>query len=254
MNKKKSLIKGPYVSHRSEMYKSPAWRSIHSLAARQILDCLEIEHMRHAGKKNGELICTYNQLVAYGMRRMSIAPAIRLAIAVGVLKITRQGRRVAGYYRFPTWYALTYLPIGNSPPTDEWRNYRPQRLCNFDTATGSAAKAAEKSAKPSKLRERKRYRSPVAETIPESGSESATPAPGSENATPFYNSTHLPASEVELVEDERGSESLEACTETPAAPIENGKPKSRRRKARKAIKLHWHTPVIEEVFDRERHG
>jgi hypothetical protein len=224
MNKKKGLIKGPYVSHRSEMYKSPAWRTIRSLVARQILDCLEIEHMRHAGKKNGGLICTYDQFVAYGIRRMSIAPGIRLLVSVGLLIITRQGRRVAGYH-IPTMYALTYLPIGDAPPTDEWRNYLPntphRNIADFDVAPKKNGQTPENRAKSPKSRYRKRYPQPVAETLPDAGSENATPAAGSGNATPFYNSNHLPASEEKLVEEEQKSESLEACTEHPAAPIEN---------------------------------
>lgn len=223
MNKKKGLIKGPFVLHRSEMYKSPAWRSIRSLAVRQILDCLEIEHMHHAGERNGELICTYDQFVAYGIRRKSIAPGIRLGITIGVLKITRQGRRVAGYH-IPTMYALTYLPIGNTPPTDEWRNYLPNtvRPCDFDAAKPQC-KRHKPQCKTHNRRGRKRYPQPGAGTPLGAGGGNATAAAGGGNATPFYNSIHLPASESELVEEEQDSESLKACTEFPAAPIENGK-------------------------------
>jgi hypothetical protein len=230
--KKKGLIKGPYVSHRSEMYKSPAWRSIRSLVARQILDRLEIEHMRHAGKNNGALICTYDQFVAHGIRRMSIAPAIQLLKAAGVLLVTRQGRRVAGYH-IPTMYALTYLPIGNAEPTDEWRNYLPntphRNIADFDGATAKNGKTPKNRAENQKSRYRKRYPPPVAETIPDAGSESATAAAGIKSATPFYNSSHVGASEEKLVEEEQKSESLEACTEPPAAPIDDDLPTCLRR-------------------------
>jgi hypothetical protein len=101
------------------MLQSPTWRALGN-AERMVLDRLEIEHMRHAGKKNGNLICTYRDLVRYGIRRMSIAPAIRNLVAAGLMEITHQGRRSPDRSD-PAHYRLTYLPTQTFDSTDEWR-------------------------------------------------------------------------------------------------------------------------------------
>jgi hypothetical protein len=87
-----------------------------------ILSRLEIEHLRQAGKDNGRLICTYQDFAEYGIRRPSIAPAIRLTVQLGFVEITQHGWRAAGYGR-PTHYRLTYLPANSAEPTDEWANW-----------------------------------------------------------------------------------------------------------------------------------
>jgi hypothetical protein len=74
------------------MLDSPAWRAL-SLSARRLLDFLDIENRRHGGKRNGELIATFEQLCRYGMDRHAIAPAIREAVALGFLVTTRRERR-----------------------------------------------------------------------------------------------------------------------------------------------------------------
>jgi hypothetical protein len=121
---KKKWINGAYVPHRLDMLQSPAWRALGG-AARAVLDRIEIERMKHSGQKNGDLIVTYNDFVAYGMRRPSIAPAIRQAVALGLLEITQRGRRSAAGAN-PAHYRLTYLPTPDGDPTDDWRNVKPK--------------------------------------------------------------------------------------------------------------------------------
>jgi hypothetical protein len=63
------------------MKESPAWRAM-PLAARQVIDRIEVEHGLHGGQLNGKLVVTYSDFVKYGIRRMSIAFGIRAAVTV----------------------------------------------------------------------------------------------------------------------------------------------------------------------------
>lgn len=101
-------INGPFVAHSLEMRQSPAWRALTD-DARRVLDVLEIEHMRHAGRQNGELIATYDQFVAAGIRRASVSGAIRVCEALGFLEVAKRGGKSAAGFRFPSRYRLTYL-------------------------------------------------------------------------------------------------------------------------------------------------
>ena len=107
------------------MMTSHAWNQL-TLNARRVLDRLLIEHMNHAGTCNGQLVVTYDDFEALGIRRNSIKPAINLAKKLGFLKIIRPGRGGKGPSRLPTIYALTWLPIGDSPPTNDWKRAGPE--------------------------------------------------------------------------------------------------------------------------------
>jgi len=147
-----------YVKRRRELMESPAWGAL-TLAAIRVLERLEIELMKHAGKNNGRLIVTYDQFVEYGVRRMSIASAIKLLVDVGLLEVPRKGWRSAGRDRRPAMYRITYYAANGEPASDEWKSYRP-----------SVASIANYTIFPS------------SENATVSGSENAT-GPGSENAT-----------------------------------------------------------------------
>jgi hypothetical protein len=182
MSKKQpqGLIKGPYVMLRQEMKESLAYRALNNVD-RKILDRLEIELMKHAGKNNGELICTYDDFAAYGIRRPSLAPGIRRLTVAGLLRITRKGWRSA-INGMPAMYALTYLPIGDQPPTDEWRNYRPNsrhtetrpKIQNHSSEMVPTARSNEMVSTAS---------NEMVSTAPEN--------PGYETVPTFYNSTHV---------------------------------------------------------------
>jgi hypothetical protein len=127
-----------YVKHRRELLESPAWRAL-TLAAIRVIERLEIELMRHAGKNNGNLIVTYDQFVQHGIRRKSIAPAIQLLVDVRLLEITQRGWRSAGQHR-PAHYRLTFLPTAGAPATDEWKGYacRGSNIVRFEPEAGIA--------------------------------------------------------------------------------------------------------------------
>jgi len=113
----------PWVMHRMAMLESAAWRSL-TLAARLVLDRLEIEHMRHYGKRNGNLIVTYDQFLAHTgrKRRHLVAAAIKQLEQLGFLEIVERGKWNAGKDRRASRYRLTYLPTADKPATDEWRS------------------------------------------------------------------------------------------------------------------------------------
>jgi hypothetical protein len=105
------------------MLESPAYAAL-SISGHRVISRLEIELAHHGGNDNGKLPVTYEDFVAFGIARECVSPAIREAVALGFVQITRQGRAGNAEYREPTLYRLTYVyPRGGKydPPTDDWR-------------------------------------------------------------------------------------------------------------------------------------
>jgi hypothetical protein len=128
----------PYVRVKYAMKDSPAWREL-SLSARRILDRLEIELGRHRGRpeSNGELICTHEDFHRYGIRKNSIAEAIREVVALGFVRVTRPGSAGNERYRQPAMYALTYQVAGSDQRLDDdWKRIQ------TDEEAAAIAKAA----------------------------------------------------------------------------------------------------------------
>jgi hypothetical protein len=139
--RKGNAIAGSFIAHPLELRTSPAWRHLPD-NARRVLDRLEVEHMQHGGADNGYLPCTYSDFAKAGLRRQSVALAIRQCNALGFLETTRQGRRSGQEYRTPSLYRLTYLHgCGRSPPpTDDWR-----KIDTDDAAVEALARANSES-------------------------------------------------------------------------------------------------------------
>jgi hypothetical protein len=118
----RKTIPDHFVARLVEMLDSPAWRTL-SLSARRLLDRLDLENRRHGGLVNGKLIVTFEQFCSYGMDRHAVAPAIREAIALGFVEITRQGCAGNADQRQPNQYRLTYHPAEGVPGygSNEWR-------------------------------------------------------------------------------------------------------------------------------------
>jgi hypothetical protein len=119
-------LDGPFVLHSLEMRESAAWHAL-SDKARRILDRLEVEHMMHGGGENGNLICTYDDFRAVGIRRQSIPHAIRECVALGFLEVTLHGGLTITDIKRPSRYRLTYV-MGRSKspdPTHEWKRIKP---------------------------------------------------------------------------------------------------------------------------------
>lgn len=100
---------------------SPAWLALPG-AARDVVFRIAIEHMNHAGTENGELPVTYEDFVNYGIRKSSIALAIRQAEALGLIKVTHRGRGGNSEFRRASRYALGWLPtVDGQLPENKWR-------------------------------------------------------------------------------------------------------------------------------------
>jgi hypothetical protein len=119
-----------FIAHPVAMLKSAAFRSL-KLAERKILDRLEIEHARHGGKRNGDLVCTYTDFRKHGVRKASISDAIKQLVRRGLIEITKQGRPSYGDLRNPSHYRLTYLSTFQNEvwtdATHEWRCLEKQK-------------------------------------------------------------------------------------------------------------------------------
>jgi hypothetical protein len=131
VSSKKVTIEGSFVPHRREMLESPAWQAL-SLSARRVLDRIELEYMAHGGPhENARLPVTFDNFIGYGVRRNSVASALREAVALGFVVITEPGRGGNAAFRKPNLFRLTYLHSKDDPrgthlhkPTDEWRLIR----------------------------------------------------------------------------------------------------------------------------------
>ena len=120
--RKKNCLTSGFVVHSKEMKESLAWRHLPD-AGRRALDRLELEHMRHGGADNGRLPCTHSDFATAGIRRASVALAIRYCVYLGFVKVSEIGGRSISKFRRPNLYRLTYVfGCGSSPdPTHDWR-------------------------------------------------------------------------------------------------------------------------------------
>lgn len=134
--RRKTSIPGQFVAHRVEMLRSPAWRAL-NLAARRVLDRLEIENADHGGAENGALKCTYDDFARAGVRRQSVAAAIRDLEALGFVEIMQRGRKAAADFYLPSLYRLTYLHTPFAGPTDEWKRVTEQKIATLENRNPS---------------------------------------------------------------------------------------------------------------------
>src|SRR4051794_9892127 len=141
-----SMMRGPWVAHPVAMIR--VFPGL-SLAARRILDVLEIEHCCHVRRDNGRLVCTYSNFEQGGVRRGSICGALRELVAVGLIEITRSGRRSYADLRLPSLYRLTFEPTyvdgTRAEPTHEWKK---QKTGNHSTTVASGASNTGSAQKP----------------------------------------------------------------------------------------------------------
>jgi hypothetical protein len=61
---------------------------------------------------------TYRNFEDAGVRRHSVASALRELVALGFIEVTRKGYGGAAEVRAPSLYRLTYLPAWNAAPKD----------------------------------------------------------------------------------------------------------------------------------------
>ena len=117
----------PWIWLTREMLESEAWNYL-SRAGRRVIDRVILEHKAHAGTENGNLAVTYDDFVKFGIRRSSLHGAIKTAAATGLLVITQKGRPSKGPDRWPTRYALGWLPMSDGAPAlNRWKAWRKPR-------------------------------------------------------------------------------------------------------------------------------
>jgi hypothetical protein len=119
----KNKISGQFSYRTIEMMESPAFQVL-SLAGHRILARVELELAHHGGNDNGRLPVNYDHFEEYGVHRHSIAAGLREVCALGFLEITQRGRAGNAEWRKPHYFRLTYRPVGNAKPTDDWRHIR----------------------------------------------------------------------------------------------------------------------------------
>lgn len=90
----------PVIIHTLELRQSPQWAAL-TFNARRVLDTLELLIFDHGNGRAG-IPCAYERFEQQGIRRKSIAPAIRLCVTLGFVEVVKRGA--------PSRYRLTYLP------------------------------------------------------------------------------------------------------------------------------------------------
>jgi hypothetical protein len=118
----------PWVWHTLSLISSPAWRA-RSINCARLLEFLEIEHLRHGGNENGLLLAPYTQLIEFGVTRRLIAPTIREAERLGLVRVERGGKKgttVTEVSRYRLTYLWTKTRSGGlwawHEPTDDWKS------------------------------------------------------------------------------------------------------------------------------------
>ncbi len=103
-----------------ELIASPAWQA-RSITLVRIINALLADHMSHAGQENGNLMATYDQLVASGAARRLICDAIAEGVFFGLIRAKPGGRWVDSNQ--PSTYRLTWLYClpTDTPATNDWK-------------------------------------------------------------------------------------------------------------------------------------
>ncbi len=107
---------------------------------RRLVDFLEVEHRNHAGRENGNLMATYDQLAEYGLSRSEISAAIEEAAFLGLIW-QKRGGHWAGTNQ-PSRFRLTfYADKDFNPPTNEWKGKTAEAIKAWKKDRAAAIKA-----------------------------------------------------------------------------------------------------------------
>jgi hypothetical protein len=141
----------PWVWLTRELLESDAWRTM-PRATRLVVDRVMIEHMAHAGTQNGALIVTYADFIRSGSRRAGLPEAISDAAARGLITVTQKGRASSGPDRWPSKYALGWLPLlDGSSPSNRWKAWRRRAPIPGNIESSSGLGVRENGRKPRSL-------------------------------------------------------------------------------------------------------
>ena len=147
------------------LLQSAAYRTL-SLAAKNVLDRIMIEHLSHAGRINGKLPCTYSDFERHGVRRQSVAKALDELQALGFIELIRRGHlRPEGESGSPSLYKLTFesvnLPDRVVAATHEWKQFATIEQCKNAKLAFHACRKTERSQKFARSMNRKIQKSSV---------------------------------------------------------------------------------------------
>ena len=165
--RRRTKIESAFAPRLIEMLGSPAY-AVLSLAAHRVLARLEIELASHGGKENGNLPCTYDDLMRYGIDRDSIAPALRELQALGFIEWA-PGRAGNAEFRVPGGFRLTYRHKDYDQPTHEWR-----RVVDVSDAKRIASEARPKKGPARLPRKQKASREKPQLSVGETPTETAS--------------------------------------------------------------------------------
>jgi hypothetical protein len=156
----KAYIKEAVSMRPVAMQESPAYRVL-TLSAHRILDRLEIEFAKHGFKpeENGQLPCTYEDFVEYGISRNEIAPAIRELSALGIVRVTRRGSAGNEAHRQTTLFLLTYRADGSDKVFENgWRRIKTLEEAEKIAKAARSAKADRRASEFGRRRALARWR------------------------------------------------------------------------------------------------
>jgi hypothetical protein len=145
---RRNTLAEQFCSQPIGLKESPAYRIL-SLAARRILDRIEIELRKHAGNGNGKLIVTKLQFIEYGLHQDAIAPALRELNALGIITVTAHGRGGNAEHRQPNKFLLNYqcgAIDAHELITNSWKRFKTLEEAEQVAAIARKAKDPKKVA------------------------------------------------------------------------------------------------------------
>jgi hypothetical protein len=200
--KKGAAVTEPFVMHTRAILMSPAFRVL-SLAARHVLDRIEIEMMSKGGPEpsNGRLMVTFDNFEEHGVHRKAIKPAIAELEALGFVVKTVEGRGGNAAYRKANQFRLTSYKFKEGSivyyePTAEWR-----RIKTMEEAEAIVEMIRCNPTHPSVKRRHRRetfprggFRTaPGADSVPQNGSSQGRiphQSPGAASPLPIISTPH----------------------------------------------------------------
>jgi hypothetical protein len=95
-----------FIPRPSVLLSSHVWRSL-GIYEHRLLAALEVEHCRHAGKENGNLVLTYDQALRCGIKRNRFLSTRSRLIELKLVEMTHEGQYREAAQRDPCRYRLT---------------------------------------------------------------------------------------------------------------------------------------------------
>jgi hypothetical protein len=240
-------LKGQWVPRFVHMLESPAWRAL-SLSAHRALSRIEIEHMHHGGKENGQLPVTYDHFEEYGIHRHAIGPALRELEALGFIEITEHGVAGNADHATPNKFRLTHIHAGRASATQEWC-----RIKTIEEAEAIAKAARMPVKEPRKSRVQKQKPVPVF-----ANSQCRIPPLKTTETWPARGNSPVSDSVTTSIFLGRTADVIPTAAAQPLSSLpslvgsKSRKKSSRAKKSARAKKRPWSTPKLVEIYPSQK--